>query len=135
MNWRTRRFSFEELETRRVLATFVVSNLLDGPVSRSDDLPGSLRQAVFDANATEGADEIEFEIDEGEIVLGGSPLLVKDQLVVNGPGHSLAVSGNGETRVFVIDDGENSGNFQFHLSDLTIRDGRSISIGGGLRPK
>ncbi len=81
--------SFEELETRRVLATFAVSNLLDGPVSRSGDLPGSLRQAVFDANATEGADEIEFEIAEGEIVLGGSPLLVTDQLVVNGPGHSL----------------------------------------------
>ena len=124
--------SFEELETRRVLAAFTVSNLLDGPVSRSGDLPGSLRQAVFDANATEGADEIEFEIDEGEIVLSGSPLLVTDQLVVNGPGHSLAVSGNGETRVFVIDDGDNSGNFQFHLNNLTVRNGRSVSIGGGL---
>ena len=45
-----RQLKFETLEDRRVLATFTVSNLNDGPVAAEGDLPGSLRQAIFDAN-------------------------------------------------------------------------------------
>jgi len=60
--WRhARRLHFEALESRRLLAMFPVTNLLDGVVNASGDLPGSLRQAVFDANATIGADTIAFD--------------------------------------------------------------------------
>ena len=56
-----RRLHFETLESRRLLATFPVNNLLDGVVTASGDLPGSLRQALFDANAAGGADSITFD--------------------------------------------------------------------------
>ncbi len=47
--------TFERLEPRRVLATFTVTNA-------DDEGEGSLRQAIEDANAAEGADTIVFGI-------------------------------------------------------------------------
>ena len=41
------KLSFHQLEDRRLLATFSVSNVADGSVTAAGDLPGSLRQAVF----------------------------------------------------------------------------------------
>ena len=57
---RTRSLHLEVLPDRRMLAAFTVSHLDDGPVNSADDLPGSLRQAIFDANLHLGADTIEF---------------------------------------------------------------------------
>ena len=51
-----RRLHLESLEQRRVLAT--VTNLLDGPVNAPGDLPGSLRQAIFDTNNSAVDDNI-----------------------------------------------------------------------------
>lgn len=48
-------FGFEALEPRRVLATFTV-------VNTDDSGGGSLRQAIVDANAAPGADQIAFDI-------------------------------------------------------------------------
>src|SRR5688572_26230801 len=45
----------EPLEPRTLLATFVVATTADAG-------PGSLRQAIIDANASSGADEIHFDI-------------------------------------------------------------------------
>ena len=50
----------QPLEDRRMLATFTVTNNIDGTVIGAGDLPGSLRQAIFDANANPGEDTIEF---------------------------------------------------------------------------
>ena len=49
------RLHIERLEDRQMLAVFTVSNLLDGPVAAAGDLPGSLRQAIFDSNSVAGA--------------------------------------------------------------------------------
>lgn len=56
------RLRLELLEQRTQPAVFYVTNLNDGPVTRAGDLPGSLRQAIFDANAgsTPVQDRIEF---------------------------------------------------------------------------
>lgn len=79
----------ESLEDREVPATFTVSNLADGG-------EGSLRQAVFDANALAGADAIVFaEGMQGTIALTGGQLSITDHLTIDGPGADLlAISGN-----------------------------------------
>jgi hypothetical protein len=75
-------------------ATFVVDNL-------DDSGGGSLRQAVLDANAAGGADDIAFaEGLTGTITLE-SQIDVTDELTINGPGASvITVSGGGDSRIF-----------------------------------
>lgn len=51
---------FEPLEDRRVLATFMVTNLNDATVTGPGNAPGTLRQAIFDANLSSDADTINF---------------------------------------------------------------------------
>src|SRR5262245_11997985 len=79
----------ETLEDRTVPSTFLVENL-------ADQGPGSLRQAVLDANIQFGADTIRFADGlQGTIGLTGGELGITDILRIDGPGASvLAVSGN-----------------------------------------
>jgi hypothetical protein len=124
----------EPLEDRTVPATFTVSNLADAG-------NGSLRQAVLDANALPGADDIRFADGlQGTIALTGGQLSITDHLTIDGPGAGLlAVSGNHQSRVFNI-----TGEAVAGIDDLTIT-GRAIGgdgnaqggyvgmgIGGGL---
>ncbi len=53
-----RALKFEQLESRQLLSVFSVANTLDSG-------PGSLRQAILDANASSGSDTIEFAIGGG----------------------------------------------------------------------
>jgi hypothetical protein len=75
-------------------ATFTVDNLDDAGA-------GSLRQAVLDANAAGGPDDIAFaEGLTGTITLE-SQIDVTDELTINGPGASvITVSGGGDSRIF-----------------------------------
>lgn len=78
-------------------ATFTVSNL-------NDSGAGSLRQAILDANATAGADQVTFQSTlSGQITLT-SELPVTDAVDVIGPGaKTLAISGNDNSRIFNVD--------------------------------
>ncbi len=49
------------LGTFQVDTNYIVTNVNDGPVTKAGDLPGSLRQAIFDSNAFAGADTILFD--------------------------------------------------------------------------
>jgi hypothetical protein len=51
----------EVLEERCVPTTFTVNNVSDGTVTGPGQLPGSLRQAVFDANGDMGNAIIQFD--------------------------------------------------------------------------
>ena len=88
--------------------------------------PGSLHQAILDANANAGHDTIDFGI-SGTIVLTGELPLIDDDLTISGPGaDQLAVSGAGVYRVFHIKFGA-----AVTLTGVTVRDG-SASDGGGI---
>jgi Ca2+-binding RTX toxin-like protein len=78
-------------------ATFTVTNL-------SDSGGGSLRQAILDANATAGADQVTFQSAlSGQITLGSQLPNITDPVDVLGPGaNKLTVSGNNNSRIFYL---------------------------------
>jgi hypothetical protein len=113
----------EALEGRTVPSTFVVDTLADSG-------PGSLRQAVLDANANPGADLIRFapSARDGTVLLAGGELSITDDLRIDGPGADrLAVSGNDASRVFQIGSGVAVG-----IDGLAVTHGRAVVRGGGI---
>ena len=84
------------------LGVYLVDTLIDE--SDGNYAPGdlSLREAVQLANATSGAEQINFAAGlNGTITLSLGQLLVNDHLQINGPGASqLTVSGGNTVRVF-----------------------------------
>jgi hypothetical protein len=126
-----RRLQFETLEVRRVLATFMVTSLSDGPVSVPGAAPGTLRQAVYDANHSAGTDVIQFAAGlSGTINLsiaddssiGASALLVSSPITIQGSSSSITIarsSGAADMRLFHVTS----------AGDLTLN---FISITGGV---
>ena len=81
-----RALSFDDLEERAVLSTFTVVNTLDAG-------PGSLRQAILDANSSPGLDTIKFQIASGlQIIQPASALpTLTDPVLIDGttqPGYA-----------------------------------------------
>lgn len=90
---------------------FVVTNLADAG-------PGTLRQAIFDANNTTGDDTISFATN-GTITLTTELPAITDNTAILGPGVDLLkISGNSLVRVFSMNAGTTN-----LLSDLTVADG------------
>lgn len=123
MKSRTRysRLHVELLEDRWMPSSFLVENLADSG-------PGSLRQAVVDANANPGIDVIDFApaARDGAITLTSGELGITDDLTIDGPGADrLAVSGNDTSRAFQIGSG-----VTVAIDDLTITHGRAVNGGG-----
>ncbi len=121
----------ETLEDRRLLAVFSVTTLADSG-------PGSLRNAIGLANTTGGPDEIMFDIGViGTITLNAGPLLITDDLIIDGPGASaLTVDAAGNSRVFEIDDGDLT-NRDVEIRGLTVTGGTDVNAfpggrGGGI---
>jgi hypothetical protein len=110
----------ELLECRTLPSTFTVLNLADSGA-------GSLRQAVFDANAHAGANVIDFAPGlSGTITLTSGQLSITNDLTIDGPGaDKLAVSGNDASRVFRV-----SSSITVDIDDLTITHGRADNGGG-----
>src|SRR5262249_58470227 len=118
---RNPRLGIEILEDRTLPSTFTVLNFLDSG-------PGSLRQAILDANAQPGADLIRFApaARDGTIALASSGLSITDDLTIDGPGaNRLTVSGNDASRVFRIGSG-----VSVDIHDLTIAHGRADNSAG-----
>lgn len=104
-------------------ATFEVSNLADSGL-------GSLRQAVLDANALAGADEITFQAGlAGTIVLTSGVITIADHLVITGPGAGvLTVSGSNSSQIFQVTDGT-AAVYDVTISGLTMTNGRHEVFG------
>jgi hypothetical protein len=86
-----------------MLATYAVTNLQDAPVFGPGEAPGTLRQAVFDANSTTEADLIEFApglsgdiqlsvIGDIDPALGPSALLVSSAITIRGNANGIMIS-------------------------------------------
>ena len=130
---------FNPLEDRRMLATFTVTNITDGAVAAAGDLPGSLRQAIFDANANPGEDTIQFDSGvftggtDSLVLLTAGELEITDSLNIDGAtGAEVTISAGFDSRVL---------NFNVAAGDLTLRsinvtEGGAIgyegAIGGGI---
>lgn len=111
-------------------ATFTVTNV-------SDSGPGSLRQAILDANAAAGDDLIDFDPSVFNtpqmITLTSGELAVRSNgnITINGPGAALlSVSGNNQSRIFGLYGTPAS--LTATISNLTIRDGFTNDGGGGI---
>jgi predicted outer membrane repeat protein len=114
----------EPLEDRRMLATFTVTNLLDGAVTAADQLPGSLRQAIFDANALAGADEIVFENTSGTIDLSAGEYVITQGLTITGPGRDLlTIDAQQQSRILRV---ENT--TDLIVSGLTFENGKATTL-------
>lgn len=102
MVWKTfrRPLRFESLEDRRVLAAFTVTNFSDTPISAPNTAPGTLRQAIYDANHTPGDDDIYFAdglsgtlnltaIDDTSV--GASALAITSKIAIHGNAAGITI--------------------------------------------
>lgn len=108
-------------------ATFTVTNLDDAG-------PGSLRQAILDANTAPTDDVIEFSPSvTGTITLTTGKMVITDELSIVGPGMAdLTISGGGASQIFYIYDGNHVGALTVSISGMTVTDGYdSVGWGGG----
>ena len=118
----------EGLEPRRLLSSFVVTDLADSGT-------GSLRDDILMSNAAGGANTITFAPGlSGTITLTSGQLEISDDLTITGPGAaSLAISGNNQSRVFQID-----ASSTVSISSLTIKGGHapdgSAGVNGSFNP-
>lgn len=125
----------ELLESRLVLATFMVANLSDGPVGGPGDLPGCLRQAIHDANASPGADIIDFTDGlSGSILLAEGELAITESVTIDATSLSngLTIDAQRLSRIFNI----TATTGDFTLAGLTLRGGQTTANsdhGGAIR--
>lgn len=114
-----RSLRIERLEDRRLLAAFSVDNLNDAG-------PGSLRDAIEQANATPGPDQIMFAA-AGTIALESQLPTITDSVAIVGPGAELltidasnARAQDNKTRHFLFDDGVEDTAFVASISGLSL---------------
>jgi len=95
---------------------------------------GSLRQAITDANATPGADEIVFDLPSlpAVIPLLSGQIFISDDLTITGPGADrLTIDGTSSFRIFNINNGI-ADTVSVFISGLRLANGFSISDGGAI---
>ncbi len=129
-SWRVRPVLLH-LEGRVAPATFTVINA-------DDSGPGSLRQAILDANTLAGADDIAFDPTFFNaanprtipVLAASGQLTISEGLTINGPGPAIVtVSGGGVVRPFNVDNGA-TGAIDVILNGMTVTGGNGTSSGG-----
>jgi hypothetical protein len=97
----------------------------------ADSGPGSLRQAILDANTLLGAETITFDpvffSVPRTITLTSGELAVTDLVTITGPTGGVIVSGNNASRVFDL---QIPGTGAVSISDLTITGGKAAGGAG-----
>ena len=111
-----------------------------------NNLTNSLREAIEFANGESGSQTITFKpslfstpktITLDAILVGSDQLEITDSVTIEGPGADLlSISGNDNSRVLLIDNGDNNTEIDVTISGVTIRDGNTGSdiLGAGSEP-
>ena len=112
------------------MANFTVTNT-------NDSGAGSLRQAVLNSNARNGADRIVFDssLAGSTINLTSGQLRITDSLTIEGLGaEDLTIDAGGNSRVFLVSDTSFAfaSDIDFTIEDLTITGGSSLGNGGAI---
>lgn len=94
-------------------------------VSDADAGPGTLRDAIAQANAAVGGDNIVFG-EVGNIILTSGQIDVTDSLRIEGRSRGSVISGNDSSRIFSLTAPDAS----LILEDLILIDGRAEDTGG-----
>jgi hypothetical protein len=128
-----------------MLASFAVTNTSDAFVDGPGDAPGTLRQAIFDADLTPEADTIDFDIGAGPalISLTEGELLITYSLTISGLGAALLTidaSGSDPTPDETNGDGKRifniaptSTDVHVSISGLSLTGGDEPDEGGAIR--
>lgn len=113
----------ESLEDRMLLTAFTV-------VNTNDSGEGSLREAIEQANASEGADSITFAATlSGQSIVLNNQLRITDDLTITGLGaDQLTIDANHNSRIFDIYDGSHIANIYVEISGLTLANGNGTKI-------
>ncbi len=108
------------------LSSLIVTNL-------NDSGPGSLRQAVLDANSKSGTDTIDFVPGlAGTITLTSGEIVISQGVTFQGPGSSvLSISGNNASRIFDVSSAPAASGIVFSGLTLTGGFGSGFSSSGG----
>lgn len=96
--------------------------------NNGDSGPGSLRQAVIDANGSPGPDEIVFDDGLGTITLTTGHIEVTEELVISGPSGRQAISGNDCSRIITA---RAFGGLDLTIENLELTDGTGSETCGG----
>ena len=96
----------------------------------NDSGAGSLRNALSSI-ASGGTITFADSIANGTITLTSGELEVNKSVTIDGDDDNITISGNNASRVFNINDGDNSVFQEVNISDLTITEGRTSNFGFG----
>ncbi|MEM8853732.1 MAG: hypothetical protein AAGD34_08530 [Pseudomonadota bacterium] len=117
------------------MATIVVDTLVDENDGAGVGTGTSLREAILQANASGGVDEIVFDdaLAGGTITLTLGEMTITDTLTIDGEingetGPDIAISGNDLSRIFTVADDDS---VNVTLTALTLADGLSADGTGG----
>jgi hypothetical protein len=116
----------ELLESRIATATFIVTSL-------NDSGPGTLRNAIADANDHPGADLITFKGGlTGAIEIIGGQFQITETLSIKGPGsNKLTLDANNRSRIFSVTDGDDTRDSPLSVVGLTFLAGNAADSSGG----
>ncbi|WP_232225067.1 Ig-like domain-containing protein [Dactylococcopsis salina] len=105
-------------------------------VTTAEDIPvdGSLRGAIVRANAIPGTDTITFDGSlAGETILLNEALSITDSLIIEASETGgMTIDAQGNSRVFLIDDGNSENAIQVSMDGLTITGGNTEDNGAGI---
>ncbi len=125
--------AFEVQDNPQSGPTFVVNTKADGAdITGCSEANCTLREAIATANGNAGANTIVFAPNlVGAITLTQGQLTVTDSVTINGPGaRSLAVNGNGASRVFLFLSGSSVMN-NLSISNGKVAGGPGAAASGG----
>ena len=120
-----------------------VDSIVDGNISAAElnDSDNQLREAIEFANEQPGLQTITFRPVvfnlQQTITLAGQPLqsdqlVISDSVTIDGPGSNLlTISGNDESRVFLVDDENGSSQIDVTIHGLAIRNGNTAPNSSG----